>query len=960
MAAALMIAIPPLALTSAAPAQAAFAPGGSGLYKGAIDWITWGTDGAGVVNKQRASSTRIIDGQRLTTTCEIDKISKPILAYRSGSWKGDSLDNLYNTGGSGDKNQMVYALRNAQDGALVSFEVTCSASLQIGELMPVAVPLGGLVVADAESSGDKEYIQATPIPANAPSTWRIIERLRAPGCSTALIAKRTGSTLEMRPKGNECSPSPENVGGPMAIGYLDGATSAKITMKGGGNSAVALGTVLESDFGDAPESYGSAGALFARDWTGGDNLPEGITGTNVSDNTFVLGTPKQPRTRLGALTDSDIDHQPSISADADDRSGVDDEDAIAPLGRVSVVPRQNYTLDTVACTGPGYVAGWIDWNVNGKFDANERSAPVQCTGASVTLSWTVPADVKTTPGQDKSFLRLRIAANQAGVDSPTGMTTTGEVEDHPLQISTPTLTIQKSVSTRVAAADQFTLTLLSSGQSVGTATTSGAEVGVQVAAVGPMTVAPGQVYFFSEAMAAGSASVMGEYVSSYQCTASYPNGSQQALGALTQGTAGSVTIPAIVAGQGTPAINCIFSNDPAAASLVVEKQWIVNGTEYQHGEQPKGLEAQLTLAHNGPAASHEWGKEKVGHAAGQVIDIAETMTIASSMPGCTVDSQTLMPAGGVESSLPGSMVLKAGQNIATVTNTIQCSTELTLAKNVHGGAASASDWMLTAIADSGDGIFSGTTGVKHNVTAGVKLHLAESGGSPLYVQDDSRSPEDRLVSTRSTGSWSCVAMDGEGNPVTGVVGAREGINGTLIPPLGSKITCTATNRTAQLSILKFVENTNGTGTGVPEDWNLTATPHDGVPGLSVGTVEGSSAVTERNTIQVRPGHSYELSESGTVGGYTQLALQRFTGSDPAVESQLADPANWEDSKAAVSVAADGSEVYRFVNRDAVRYELPLTGGSGSWPYLAGGGIIIAVAVGGATLAVRRRRTPGND
>ncbi|MGK9221337.1 CshA/CshB family fibrillar adhesin-related protein [Microbacterium sp. SA156] len=418
------------ALVVAEPAAATYAEGGSGRHIGAIDWIEWGASGAPITNGTTATSTRDIAGQELTTTCTITDVVGSVAAYRSGDYSGDSLDDLYNIGGAGSANQMVYGLVNRDNGATVSFHFSCETRLN-GAL----VPLGGLVVADAESSNRSqgEYVQAKPD--EAATTWRVIERARS--CDTNVLATlATDKTLRLHPDAEQCSSRQRGGSGPMAIGYMDGATGAAVTVKGGGKSAVALGVVLEADFGDAPESYGAAGALFERAWTGGE-VPVGET--NVSSSSFALATQSQPRTRLGAIVDSDNGHQFSAAADADDRTAQADEDAVAAIGSIDVTPGEPYVIEDVSCTGPGFVAAWIDWNRNGAFDDGERSRAVECVGSSVDLAWTVPMDAQ----DGASFARIRIAQTADGVASPVGMTTTGEVEDHALSIALPHLAIEK-------------------------------------------------------------------------------------------------------------------------------------------------------------------------------------------------------------------------------------------------------------------------------------------------------------------------------------------------------------------------------------------------------------------------------------------------------------------------------------------------------------------------------------
>ncbi|WP_345893921.1 GEVED domain-containing protein [Nocardioides sp. TF02-7] len=134
-----------------------------------------------------------------------------------------------------------------------------------------------------------------------------------------------------------------------------------------------------------------------------------------------LATPGQPRPRLGGTVTSEDAPQPSDAADADGG-----DDAITAPGPIDARPGTTYTQDGIACTGPGYVAGWIDWDGNGVFDDDEIAGPQQCAGGSVALEWEVPADV--AGGQ--SFLRLRTASDEDAVAVPTGVTTDGEVEDH--------------------------------------------------------------------------------------------------------------------------------------------------------------------------------------------------------------------------------------------------------------------------------------------------------------------------------------------------------------------------------------------------------------------------------------------------------------------------------------------------------------------------------------------------
>lgn len=952
----LLALLPAIAVFSASPAQATYATGGSGQYKGLIDWVQWGTNGGAIAEGTTKSTTRTIGGQSLVTSCTITNIAgrasvsnnSRLLAYRPGSWQNDGLDDLYNIGGTGGSNQLINGITHAIDNDRATFNINCSATLD-----GVTVPLGGLVFADAEASNSNasstrtEFVSARPLQGTV--DWRIIERFRNTSCSStnAVNAQLASGTLTLRPTAGECAG-----GGPMAIAYMKGSHSAAVSIQGGGKSAVALGVVFEADFGDAPASYGEAGALFQREWSGtklseGDNL--------VFEPNFQLGAPIQPLTRLGATIDADPNHQASPGATLDDTTNVDDEDAVGDLGTINAVPGQNYTLSSVQCTGPGYVAGWIDWNLNGKFDAAERSAAAECTGSSVALTWAVPNDAKKTTGSTLSFLRLRIAATTAELASPTGMTQTGEVEDHALKINAPTITVQKNIERRVGSNDQFALSLRQGSTTLGTATTSGNSTGLQTQQVASIPVLPGQTYTYGETMATGSTGVLADYNSQSQCTISYSGSSSETL-PVQQGSQGTIAVPAYQAAKGVPTINCVISNAAKTADFTANKIWVVNGQRVNQGSQPEGLTAQARVTVN-EARDLAWGTKLEGLRSGQSIGFNETTSIAAGMPGCKITDQKLTQLNGasVNRTLPADLTMQTGSNTATITNTVDCVSTVTLSKQVVGGAANPQSWTLSALNQAGAATIEGKSGVRATVPADQRLELAEAGGPAEYVQDDSRTEAERTAAPRSTGSWQCLAVDAQGKTVAGILPERAGTNGTVTPPLGSDLRCTAVNRTAQMTLLKFVENVNGTGTAKPSDWDLTAIPKAGIPGLADRTVAGASTLAS-NTFLVRPGHEYAVNESSDLGGYTQVAFEKFTGTDPNQASQLNDPRNWAKAdRKSISAAVETHSVYRFVNRDAPAFALPLTGSTGSWMYVAGGVLIAVIAVAAAIYRLRRSR-----
>lgn len=165
-------------------------------------------------------------------------------------------------------------------------------------------------------------------------------------------------------------------------------------------------------------------------------------------------------------------------------------------------------------------------------------------------------------------------------------------------------------------------------------------------------------------------------------------------------------------------VNCtVYNRAPdQSATVQVDKVWRVldeNGTETgryripgDEGSLPQGLGAQLTLTGRGSAGAtpQQWGTPRSGYAANNTVTLAETTTIdAAKLPGCTVTSQQLTKRGAaaVTESVPAQATLTPGANRFEMTNTVTCTSKLTLLKEVSGGTASPAGWDLTAAPQGG-------------------------------------------------------------------------------------------------------------------------------------------------------------------------------------------------------------------------------------------------------------------
>ncbi len=166
------------------------------------------------------------------------------------------------------------------------------------------------------------------------------------------------------------------------------------------------------DFGDAPDSYGAATHLVS-------------PGVGSVAHLGILRPDNEPYSLHSGVG--------GIDGAGDDSDGIDDEDGLSVVPQLMV--GDSSSNSTVSCNG-GSVVAWIDFNLNGQFDFNERNSnyPVQCSAASngtALLEWSN----FTIPTAGTSYMRIRSATNVNEIYKPTGYVDNGEVEDYRLQFS---------------------------------------------------------------------------------------------------------------------------------------------------------------------------------------------------------------------------------------------------------------------------------------------------------------------------------------------------------------------------------------------------------------------------------------------------------------------------------------------------------------------------------------------
>ncbi|OEF21009.1 LruC domain-containing protein [Vibrio splendidus 5S-101] len=169
----------------------------------------------------------------------------------------------------------------------------------------------------------------------------------------------------------------------------------------------------ESDFGDAPDSYGTLQAS-----NGAEHA--------ISSTLY-----------LGASIDADTDGQPGASSNGDDLDvGGNDDDGIALLTNLEIGLD---SLINVNVVGSGYLQAWADWDMNGSFEDDEQ---ILKNHSVVDGSQVVPirVDDYATVGGVQTRFRLASSPNIPN----DGYVGDGEVEDYVFNVTDPGTTVQHS------------------------------------------------------------------------------------------------------------------------------------------------------------------------------------------------------------------------------------------------------------------------------------------------------------------------------------------------------------------------------------------------------------------------------------------------------------------------------------------------------------------------------------
>ncbi len=243
-----------------------------------------------------------------------------------------------------------------------------------------------------------------------------------------------------------------------------------------------------------------------------------------------------------------------------------------------------------------------------------------------------------------------------------------------------------------------------------------------------------------------------------------------------------------------------------------------------------------TLAANGPISlSGATGSATVTNVP---VPIGTYNLSETGPPGYTASPWNCVGGTGTATSV----ALALGQSATCTINNTAVPPTLTLRKqvvNTSGGAAVATDWLLSATGPSTIQGRHGQAAVTNAVVTVGTYTLAEAGGPTGYTASQ----------------WAC----------TGAASSDAGA-GTVTVAVGNSATCTITNtdQPAKLTLTKVVDAAASGSGKVAADWTLTATP---VAIVGQAPVTGNGDPTTAGGVNQRTvfSGSYDLSEVGPAG-----------------------------------------------------------------------------------------------
>ncbi|HYG83255.1 MAG TPA: GEVED domain-containing protein [Verrucomicrobiae bacterium] len=596
-------------------------------------------------------------------------------------------------------------------------------------------------------------------------------------------------------------------GNPGTIGTLSGST---VTIPGANvrvaSDIACLFTDTQNiDYGDAPSSYGTDSA------------------NNGANHATTAGL------RLGAIVDTETNGQPSADAAADDTTSLADEDAVS--GPIEITSGQPTTVNvsvTNTTAQPATLAGWLDLNNNGVFDAGERVVvSIPANSGTATYPVVFPAG---TPTAD-TFARFRLFSGTVASPSPTGYAAGGEVEDYAARLLPATITLTKT--TNGMGGGPFNFTLTNTTQASGSVTTSAAATPTQVdgntstAGTQPFTVASR-----TADVTITEASLPADWtLSNFTCT----NASGSTVGSRS-GSTYTITAAQITASS---SFTCTVTNTPAPATIILNKT-SNNGVggpfnfTLTNTTQTSGA---VTTTAQGTATQVDGDTATAGAQAFTIATFGQAVTITEAdAPGwdlasiaCTSNSFPVGSRSGRTFTIPASATTTPGGVITCTFTNEKLRADLAITKTDNKATYNPGTNNIYTIVATNNGPYPVT------------------GASII----------DTLPAGVTTASWTCGSPTGGG--VCGAASGTGAINTTADLPVGATVTYTLTmaipaGQTGDLtnrvniiapSTITEIDTTNNQAIDIdqlvrdfadaPASYGTGTTSHATLPGLTIGS-----------------------------------------------------------------------------------------------------------------------------
>jgi uncharacterized repeat protein (TIGR01451 family) len=166
--------------------------------------------------------------------------------------------------------------------------------------------------------------------------------------------------------------------------------------------------VASRDWGDLPDSYGTAAAADGpnHSWSG---------------------------LKLGLLWDVEVQGQANVSATGDDQAYLDDEDGVTRLAGQTWIPGGAVNLNVTVTGGPGVLGGWFDWNNDGDIaDPGEFVNFGTLPDGLNVVNLDIPSTWNATPlyARFRLFDPNEIPGDSLDAGDYLGFAVGGEVEDY--------------------------------------------------------------------------------------------------------------------------------------------------------------------------------------------------------------------------------------------------------------------------------------------------------------------------------------------------------------------------------------------------------------------------------------------------------------------------------------------------------------------------------------------------